>query len=103
MEDDCNNKVPDFPQPVLQLHVSDVPNHITCEICSLTVLKKNSKRSGISSFKDKTKFKANALLWEPYEHVYSAVYNRVDWNKETLYGCKSCKAMFSNSKYSVLQ
>ena len=100
-DDSC--KSPNLPKPVLRIHACEQPNSVTCAICNVTVDKKNAKRRNISLIQKKDTFKTNAILWEQYEHVYASTYHKVDWNAEKLYGCKSCKAMFSNSSLREAQ
>ena len=90
---------PSLPKPKLKLLSSPLPNLIICSICNASTDKKHAKRKGIAPIKKRDAFKANAVLWEDYDHVYALVFLKVDWNAETLYGCKDCKALFSNSAH----
>ena len=72
------------PKPLLRIHGAQA-NKLQCSICQETCDKKHPKRKKIE-IKSQHAFKSNAN-----------VFSSIDWNsEETLYGFKSCKAMFSN-------
>ena len=92
-----------LPKPLLRIHGAQA-NKLQCSICQETCDKKHQKRKKISEIKIKHTFKSNAILWQEYDHPYANVFSNVDWNsEETLYGCKSCKAMFSNKNLRKAQ
>ena len=102
-EDGASSGAPSLPKPMLKINSSLQPNLIICSICNASSDKKHAKRKGITPIVKRENFKANAVLWESYEHVYSSVFQKVDWNAETLHGCKDCKALFSNANHREKQ
>ena len=85
-----------LPKPLLCIYGAQA-NKLQCSIYQETCDKKHQKRKKIPEIKSKYKFKLNAILWHEYNQPYANVFSNVDCNsEETLYGCKSCKAMLSN-------
>ena len=79
-------------KPLLRIHGAQV-NKLHCNVCQETCDKKHKKRKKISEIKGKHTFK--------YVHPYRNVFSNDVWN--SLYGCRSCKAMFLNENLRKAQ
>ena len=71
---------------------------LTCAVCfksvTLTTHKRKKSPNNLQQIIDIQKFKTRAVKWTNYEHEYSRVLERNDWNKSEIYIHKNCRSSF---------
>ena len=88
------NNVADL-TPVLK---TTTDSWLTCAVCfksiTLTTYKRKKSPNNLQQIIDIQKFKTRDVQWTNYEHEYSKVFERNDWNKSEIYVHKNCRSSF---------
>ena len=91
-----------LPEPKLKVLARE-SDRVYCDICDQSWSIKTQKKKKAVTALNKDKFKRYAEEWKEYDHIYSKIYDKIDWSKESYSNCRKCRHDFFRDREGILK